>query len=271
MAWGRLDDDFYDNPKVGELLEDPEGLAAIGFWTLKFSWAHRYTRRPGKIPGFLPRANVVLTPGIDRSQAQKLAGLLVKVGLWELRDDGWQIHDFDAYLPSERKRAAQSANAQKRWSKTVTDASGSTTDASGNTDDASQMPKVSELGMPNASHALGMGKVVVNSEGSSIAEGGAGGDKNAHRLPADFKVTPAMVAWAKENVPHVDGRLETQKFRDHWAAASGQQARKKDWIAAWRNWMRNADERLGRGSVTRLPPKQEGLLGNGFWEQQVDR
>lgn len=81
-----------------------------------------------------------------------------------------------------------------------------------------------------------------------------------------------MVVWARENVPNVDGRLETQKFKDHWKAASGANARKKDWVAAWRNWMRGADERLARGgSVTRLTPRQDGLLGNGFWEQQVDR
>jgi hypothetical protein len=52
-----------------------------------------------------------------------------------------------------------------------------------------------------------------------------------------------MVAWATANVPHVDGRRETAKFIDHWRAASGAVARKADWVAAWRNWMRKADER----------------------------
>jgi hypothetical protein len=28
-------------------------------------------------------------------------------------------------------------------------------------------------------------------------------------------------------------------FRDHWAAASGKTACKSDWLAAWRNWVRN--------------------------------
>jgi len=39
---------------------------------------------------------------------------------------------------------------------------------------------------------------------------------------------------------------ETDKFRDHWHAASGRNATKLDWDRAWRNWLRNAAERLGR-------------------------
>lgn len=73
----------------------------------------------------------------------------------------------------------------------------------------------------------------------------------ASRLPEDFTVTPEMVAWARANVPHVDGRRETEKFVDHWRSASGAAARKTDWVAAWRNWMRKADERPT--AVRRLP------------------
>lgn len=66
------------------------------------------------------------------------------------------------------------------------------------------------------------------------------------RIPDDFAVTPEMVTWARANVPHVDGRRETERFIDHWHQASGRTASKRDWIAAWRNWMREADDRLGR-------------------------
>ena len=36
------------------------------------------------------------------------------------------------------------------------------------------------------------------------------------------------------------GQLE--RFRDHWLAKSGADGRKRDWDAAWRNWIRNAVE-----------------------------
>jgi hypothetical protein len=49
-----------------------------------------------------------------------------------------------------------------------------------------------------------------------------------------------MVDWAKAECPGVDGRWETAQFRDHWLAASGVNATKRDWTAAWRTWMRRA-------------------------------
>lgn len=35
---------------------------------------------------------------------------------------------------------------------------------------------------------------------------------------------------------------ELSKFRDYWASASGRRAAKHDWNAAFRNWLRNANE-----------------------------
>jgi hypothetical protein len=65
------------------------------------------------------------------------------------------------------------------------------------------------------------------------------------RLPDDFTVTPQMVAWFRENCPHVDGKLQTEKFIDHWVGKAGKDGRKLDWVATWRNWMRTAEERSG--------------------------
>lgn len=111
MAWARLDDNFDDHPKIMSLLEDPGGAAAIGLWTLCLAWAHRNTRRRGKVPGNLPAhlPRRYLGPG-----GADLAALLVKEDLWEsLPAGGWHIHDFDLYLPSEEKsRAAREAGAK---------------------------------------------------------------------------------------------------------------------------------------------------------------
>lgn len=52
-----------------------------------------------------------------------------------------------------------------------------------------------------------------------------------------------MVEWFRENCPHVDGRTEHAKFCDYWLAKPGKDGRKLDWVATWRNWMRNAEER----------------------------
>jgi hypothetical protein len=117
MAWGRMDDGFDDHPKVLALLEHEEGAAAIGLWTLCFTWAHRNTRKAGKVPGLVPAGlpRRYLGPG-----ARGLAALLVDVGLWdEQGDEGWQFHDFDQYLPTEQTREARAEagrrGAAKRW------------------------------------------------------------------------------------------------------------------------------------------------------------
>jgi hypothetical protein len=69
--------------------------------------------------------------------------------------------------------------------------------------------------------------------------------KRGTRLPEDFAVTAEMVAWFRENCPHVDGKAETERFRDHWRGKAGREGCKLDWVATWRNWMRTAEERAG--------------------------
>lgn len=64
----------------------------------------------------------------------------------------------------------------------------------------------------------------------------------AHPLPADFEITPEMLAWARSEAPGVLLSAETAKFRDYWVAQGGQRGRKTDWVATWRNWMRKAAE-----------------------------
>jgi hypothetical protein len=64
------------------------------------------------------------------------------------------------------------------------------------------------------------------------------------RIPDDFTVTPEMVEWARQRVPQVDGRLETEKFINHWHSKTGRDATKLDWAATWRNWMLIAAERV---------------------------
>jgi hypothetical protein len=72
-----------------------------------------------------------------------------------------------------------------------------------------------------------------------------------------------MVAWARANHPTVDGRAETERFKDHFRAAPGQKGVKLDWLATWRNWMRTAAERAPRtGNPRHLAPVQAVLPDN---------
>jgi hypothetical protein len=112
MAWARLDDNFHDHPKV-----DGCSLAAIGLWTLCWSWAHRH-RRAAIISGHIPEARVRKIAG---KGGEKLAAELVAAHLWEIETavGGWVFHDFEDYLPKERdpneRREAGKKGAATRW------------------------------------------------------------------------------------------------------------------------------------------------------------
>lgn len=64
-------------------------------------------------------------------------------------------------------------------------------------------------------------------------------DKRGHRLPEDWQPTPqdwatACVMLGDEGV----AREQLETFRDHWKAAPDKDAKKDDWDATWRNWVR---------------------------------
>lgn len=67
-------------------------------------------------------------------------------------------------------------------------------------------------------------------------------------IPAGFKVTPQMEAWARSKDYTVDLGRETFRFVNH---ALQNDRRCRDWIAAWRNWIDKAQEKLDNARPTR--------------------
>jgi hypothetical protein len=83
------------------------------------------------------------------------------------------------------------------------------------------------------------------------------------RLPDGWVLTRKWAMWALED-PAVNKaaqwteehlRLQADKFRDHWHAKSGKDARKNDWLATWRNWCRDPK--------AAMPAAHRG--GSGAW------
>lgn len=69
--------------------------------------------------------------------------------------------------------------------------------------------------------------------------------ERATRVPDNFTPDENMRAWyaAEKLEQAIDGRVEHEKFMDYWRAKPGAMAKKHDWPATWRNWMRTAAER----------------------------
>lgn len=103
MSWLRLDDDFYDHEKLGDL--DP---AAGWLWVRALGWSAKHLR-----DGFVP-AHVVVQFAGSIDAAQSLAALLVKARLWDVVPGGWSAHDFTEYNPSAEQVRAKRAEAKAR-------------------------------------------------------------------------------------------------------------------------------------------------------------
>lgn len=106
MPWGRVDDTWYDHPKLEELEDDR--LAGAGLNSLAWSWCNRFLT-----DGKLPRGTVAKLGGTI-----ELADQLVRVGLWESAPGGYQIHDFLVYNDSAeqvRERRATEAARKAAW------------------------------------------------------------------------------------------------------------------------------------------------------------
>ena len=95
-----------------------------------------------------------------------------------------------------------------------------------------------------------------------------GKTRKGTRLPDDWQpetltgeIATAVCAWQP-------GMLERElaRFRDYWTAKSGRTAAKQDWQAAWRNWLRNAEEWTHNGTANRknTAPRQAGRSPDGF-------
>lgn len=71
--------------------------------------------------------------------------------------------------------------------------------------------------------------------------------KTKTSLPDQFLLTTEMAKWARESAPAVNLSAETEKFCDYYRSKG---ETRLDWIAGWRNWMRNAQGY----SANRRPP-----------------
>ena len=88
----------------------------------------------------------------------------------------------------------------------------------------------------------------------------------ARRLPADWVPAPLPSQLLDQVSAWKAGLLESElaKFRDWAAAAPDKTGLKKDWDAAWRNWLRRkSEEGSGNGTANRTG-SQNGAPRDGF-------
>jgi hypothetical protein len=81
------------------------------------------------------------------------------------------------------------------------------------------------------------------SEGGATAPSPPSKKTRATRIPDEWTLTPDLVAYAEAQLPNVDAVKLAEAFTDYWRAAAGEKARKADWNACWRTWVRRSGDR----------------------------
>lgn len=95
-------------------------------------------------------------------------------------------------------------------------------------------------------------------------EADASGERRAQRalrgmrFPFDWSPSQDDITFARTLLDAARIPFETDKFRDYWRAASGPPAVKRDWSAAWRNWVRKATEMRGNNGGAYNGPSRSG-------------
>lgn len=104
MTWFKVDDSFYDHPKVEQL-----SLAARGLWVTAGTYAARHLT-----DGFVPDS-IINRAGRGVASATRE---LYSVGMWLPEKGGIRFHDWDQFQPSRESVEAdrlRTKERQKAW------------------------------------------------------------------------------------------------------------------------------------------------------------
>jgi len=250
MVWAKIDDEILDNPKIVRA-----GVFGFALHVAAITWCCR-----NLTDGFIPTARVTALLTLDRVEydvanplalidgpdsgggntglpALVIADHLVKVGLWDDVEGGFQLHDFLQFNPSradvEAKREQNAARAKR--SRTQHATGGASHAASHGVTHALRAP----LPVPDPLNKSPDGDLY----GAQSAPPKSGTRiptrrKQGTALPDDWSPGDSLQAWARSKGFDATGP-ELAKFRDHWKSRGKTMV---DWDAAYRNWLRNASD-----------------------------
>lgn len=202
----KLHDGIADHPKI-----EPLSDAAFRLLITSWCWCSKH-EQDGKMPVRV----------WERRGTRKARQELQDAGLVIPAADAVEFHDYLKHQQSAEQRRA--AREQRRSAGKAGGLARGKRAASGS---LSESP--SEI----------QAEVEVEVEEEKKASP-SGPRKRATSAPDLFPITPDLAAWGREHAPLVtDPQAETARFLDHHRAKGSLM---KDWNAAWRTWMGNAQK-----------------------------
>lgn len=202
MSWVKLDDRFFDNPKIAALSAD----AKVAYLEAATYCARELT--DGFVPlikakGFAGKARVVveLTPH-----------------LWEPVEGGFQVHDYLKYNPTKAQVLAERKAAQSRMFAIRSSDVRANNDG---TDDDVQ------------------GEVRGEVRGTPVDPDPVSNETVSKRRERRRELLEPDVAALRDDFPGVNVDREAEKYRD-WVLAKD--VKRHDHVAGFRNWLRRAED-----------------------------
>ncbi len=213
-TYAKIEHSLYDNPKI-------VGLSCEAFRAY--------------IEGILYSGKHLTDGFLDERIVARMWGLQVAEELstndpvnpsWERVDGGWIIYGFTErqntkeHVESVKKKRKEAI--EKRWSDTKAKQNSYKADTNGIQNEY----KTDTKGIPDTDTDTD-----TNTDKKL---------KRGTRLQTLFVVTDEMANWAREKYPLVDIDTQTDAFIDYWTSQPGAKGVKSDWVATWRNWIRNS-------------------------------
>lgn len=169
-----------------------------------------------------------------RSPAERRAVDFVLTRFFRLEADGYRQKRCDRVLAKYAAKSDKArASAAARWAQCESDANASSEQCERNAN-ASEKPcerNATQYPIPNT-----------QKKPTPPLPAGASPPKSVgSRLPGDWVLPARWGEWAMSERPDLDReavRRIAASFADHWHAKAGADARKVDWEATWRNWVR---------------------------------
>ncbi|WP_336715368.1 hypothetical protein [Arthrobacter sp. USHLN218] len=226
IPWFKVDDQLAFNAKVVAA-----GNSAMGLWVRAGSWSSAQLT-----DGFIPAHMAIAMANAMANPCD--ADALVMAGLWDEVDGGYQFHDWADFQPDaeaeRKKRKARSEAGRKgaaaRWNSKTDESHGNSHSKSHGKTVANEMANECDRNAPS------------RPDPSTEAKASVGARKRATRIPDDWTPSDDLANAMYAECPTVDQHAELRKFKDYWQSQPDSKARKTDWDATYRNWIRRAGE-----------------------------
>jgi hypothetical protein len=219
-------------------------------WLLML-WSTAWVQTPA---GAFPNEDAMIAARIGMDLRAFKAARPILMRRWELASDGRFYHPVItervlALLALRQAQADRKAASRAKNAKVTEESHGTDTDVTEEsrvTDNREGKGREGK-GFGEGTGREGKGTVPLfghtpNSESTpSPSAPAATKPRPAKKCPVSFVVDAALRQWVKREAPSVKVGRETAKFRDHTFARAI-----SDWPGAWRNWMREAEDRAHR-------------------------